>query len=54
MLSQVTAKNSGDVFFETQCILIYQLSLHARQQCITSYRCVFKSVDYTISLRLWL
>jgi len=25
-----------------------------RQQCITSYRCVFKSIDYTISLCLWL
>jgi len=35
MLSQVIAKNIGDVFFETQCIFIFNFS-----HCIF-YACVF-------------
>ena len=38
MVSQITAKNSGDGFFDTQCILIYQLSLHANMHNVIEMR----------------
>jgi len=35
MLSRVIAKNAGDVFFETQCIIIHTVQQHERIMSLT-------------------
>ena len=49
---KLQVKIAGMFFWDTVYINLPIIVAH--QQCITSKICVFKSIDYTISLHLWL